>query len=86
MRQSGLENFGGYQKARQLFDLVVTDMEMLKANPMCYRLVSQQISSADSICANIEEGYGRLSRIEYTFVFSTSHEVLLVRRVVATNE
>ena len=22
-------------------------------------------SSADSICANIEEGYGRLSRVEY---------------------
>jgi four helix bundle protein len=32
---------------------------------MCYRLVSQQVGSADSICANIEEGYGRLSRIEY---------------------
>ena len=40
-------------------------METLKTNPLCYRLVSQQIGSADSICANIEEGYGRLSRIEY---------------------
>ena len=65
MSQSGLESFGAYQKARQLFDLVVEDMEALKANPLCYRLVSQQIGSADSICANIEEGYGRLSRIEY---------------------
>ena len=65
MSQSGLEVFGAYQKARQLFDLVVADMEALKANPLCYRLVSQQIGSADSICANIEEGYGRLSRIEY---------------------
>jgi four helix bundle protein len=65
MSQTGLESFGAYQKARQLFDLVVTDMEMLKTNPMCYRLVSQQISSADSICANIEEGCGKLSRIEY---------------------
>jgi four helix bundle protein len=65
MSQTGLESFRAYQKARQLFDLVVTDMEMLKANPMCYRLVSQQVGSADSICANIEEGYGRLSRIEY---------------------
>ena len=64
MTQQGLEQFGGYQKARQLFDLVVKDMELLKTNPMCYRLVSQQIGSADSICANIiEEGYGRLSRI-----------------------
>jgi four helix bundle protein len=86
MSQVGLEQFGADQKARPLFDLVAADMEKLKTNPLCYRLVSQQISSADSICANIEEGYGRLSRIEYTFVFSTSHEVLLVRRVVATNE
>ena len=65
MSQIGLESFGAYQKARQLFDVVVTDMEALKTNPLCYRLVSQQIGSADSICANIEEGYGRLSRIEY---------------------
>ena len=65
MSQTGLEGFGAYQKARQLFDLVVKDMEAVKTNPMCYRLVSQQIGSADSICANIEEGYGRLSRIEY---------------------
>ena len=65
MSQSGLESFGAYQKARQLFDRVVADMEKLKSNPLCYRLVSQQIGSADSICANIEEGYGRLSRIEY---------------------
>ena len=65
MTQQGLEQFGAYQKARQLFDLVVKDMEVLKTNPLCYRLVSQQIGSADSICANIEEGYGRLSRIEY---------------------
>jgi four helix bundle protein len=65
MSQVGLEQFGAYQKARQLFDLVAPDMEKLKTNPLCYRLVSQQISSADSICANIEEGYGRLSRTEY---------------------
>jgi four helix bundle protein len=65
MNQRGLDQFGAYQKARHLFDLVVTDREMLKANPLCYRLVAQQMSSADSICANIEEGYGRSSRIEY---------------------
>jgi four helix bundle protein len=32
---------------------------------MCMRLVSQQIASADSIAANIEEGYGRRSRKDY---------------------
>ena len=65
MSQRSLEQFGAYQKARQLFDLVVADMEPLKSNQLCYRLVSQQIGSTDSICANIEEGYGRLSRVEY---------------------
>jgi hypothetical protein len=45
MSQVGLEQFGAYQKARQLFDLVAVDMEKFKTNPLCYRLVSQQISS-----------------------------------------
>ena len=48
-----------------LFDLVVADMKDLKADNRCFRLIAQQVGSADSICANIEEGYGRLSRIEY---------------------
>jgi four helix bundle protein len=65
MSQIALDSFGGYQKARQLFDLVAADMGTVKTNPLCYRLVSQQMGSADSICANIEEGYGRLSRVEY---------------------
>jgi len=82
--QSGLESFGAYQKARELFDLVVTVMEVLKTNPLSYRLVSQQIGSADSICANIEEGYGRVSRVE-TFDSSTLHEGPLGRRADATS-
>jgi hypothetical protein len=49
MSQQGLEQFGTYQKACQLFDLVAADMEILKANPLCYRLVSQQIGNANSI-------------------------------------
>lgn len=65
MSQRGLEQFGAYVKARELFDYVVADMEKLQRDPRCYRLITQQMGSADSICANIEEGYGRLSRIEY---------------------
>ena len=61
----GLNQFGAYLKAKELFDLVVADMSALKKKPLCYRLGSQQIGSADSICANIEEGYGRLSRAQY---------------------
>ena len=59
MSQRGLEQFGAYRKAMELFDLVVRDMEGLKADPHCYRLIAQQVASADSICVNIEEGYGR---------------------------
>jgi four helix bundle protein len=65
MSQRGLEQFGAYQKARELFDLVVSDMNELKGDSRCYRLIPQQVASADSICSNIEEGYGRLSRAEY---------------------
>jgi four helix bundle protein len=65
MSQSSLEQFGAYRKAKELFDLVVKDMEALKKDPQCYRLIAQQVASADSICANIEEGYGRQSRVEY---------------------
>jgi four helix bundle protein len=65
MSQRGLEQFGAYRKALGLFDDVIGDMEKLKSDPRCYRLIAQQVGSADSICANIEEGYGRLSRIEY---------------------
>ena len=65
MSQHGLDSFGGYRKAKELFDLVVNDMAELKKDPRCYRLVAQQVASADSVCSNIEEGYGRLSRAEY---------------------
>ena len=61
----GLEKFGAYRKSLELFDLVVKDMETLKGDYSLGRLVSQQLASADSICANIEEGYGRVSRVEY---------------------
>ena len=65
MSQRGLEQFGAYQKALELFDLVVADMQALKADQRCCKLISQQVAGADSICANIEEGYGRQRRVEY---------------------
>jgi len=63
--QRSLEEFGAYRKARTLFDLVLADMKLVQRDPLCFKLVSQQVASADSICANIEEGHGRLSRAEY---------------------
>ena len=65
MSQRSLNEFGAYQKALVLFDLVVADMKIVKKDHLCFKLVSQQIASADSISANIEEGHGRLSRAEY---------------------
>lgn len=65
MSQRTLEEFGAYRKANELFALVVADMRLMQKDPLCFKLVSQQIGSADSIGANIEEGHGRLSRSEY---------------------
>ena len=60
-----LEDFGALIKANALFDDVATDMQKLDDQIGCRRLIDQQIASADSIAANIEEGFGRSSSKEY---------------------
>lgn len=60
-----LEDFTAYRLALELFDHVVADMDEHMQNRNLERLVSQQLASADSVCANIEEGYGRQSTPEY---------------------
>lgn len=65
MSQESLNSFGAYQKARQLFDLLVEDLRIIENVPACWKLIGQQIASADSICANIEEGHGRRGSREY---------------------
>jgi four helix bundle protein len=54
-----LQNFGIYQLARQLFDKFWEDAEQFMNDPRGRELVRQQTRSLDSICANIEEGFGR---------------------------
>lgn len=54
-----LGQFIAYQKALAFFDLVVEDVNRYLKVRKLERLVSQQLASADSICSNIEEGYGR---------------------------
>ena len=54
-----LESFGIYKLSCQLFDEFWSDSEILGKDYRGKELVRQQIRSLDSICANIEEGYGR---------------------------
>ncbi|MDP8247638.1 MAG: four helix bundle protein [Candidatus Tritonobacter lacicola] len=60
-----LWEFGAYCKSRELFELVLEDMSKLKNDIRAKPLIYQQVSSADSICSNIEEGYGRGGTKEY---------------------
>ena len=54
-----LESFGIYQVARRLFDDFWSDSEILGRDYRGRELSKQQIRSLDSICANMEEGFGR---------------------------
>lgn len=59
MAQDRLEEFGIYKLACQLFDDFWADSEIVGKDYRGHELVKQQIRSLDSVCANIEEGYGR---------------------------
>ena len=66
MSQSGLEQVRRIpESATTLFVLVVADMEHSRQTHFAIGWYHNRCGSADSICANIEEGYGRLSRVEY---------------------
>lgn len=65
MSHDSLEEFEAHRLAMELFDLVVEDMTAIANKRTMERLVSQQLGSADSIAANIEEGYGRETTKEY---------------------
>lgn len=54
-----LESFGIYRLARQVFEDFWSDSEILSRDFRGRELSKQQIRSLDSICANMEEGFGR---------------------------
>ncbi len=54
-----LASFGIYQLARRLFEDFWNDSEILNKDFRGRELVKQQVRSLDSVCANIEEGFGR---------------------------
>jgi four helix bundle protein len=60
-----LGSFAVYGLARELFDAFWNDSEILARDFRGRELVRQQIRSLDSICANIEEGFGRGYGKEY---------------------
>jgi len=57
--KDALESFGIYQLARQLFDDFWDDAEVLARDFRGRELARQQTRSLDSVCANMEEGFGR---------------------------
>ena len=59
MSEDRLESFGIYKLACQLFDEFWADSEIIGKDYRGRELVKQQTRSLDSVCANIEEGYGR---------------------------
>ncbi len=65
MSSGNLKDFVAYRKSLELFDYVVEDMDHHMQSLRLDRLVRQQLASADSVCSNIEEGYGRQSTAEY---------------------
>ena len=54
-----LDSYGIYQLALQLFQDFWDDSEILRKDFRGVELAKQQVRSLDSVCANIEEGYGR---------------------------
>jgi four helix bundle protein len=59
IRSGPLWNFGAYPKASFLYELAWHDCERLMKDVRGRAIAEQLIRSAGSICANIEEGYGR---------------------------
>jgi four helix bundle protein len=61
-----LDSFVIYQLACQLFDDFWADSDLLGKDYRGRELVKQQVRSLDSICSNIEEGFGRGFGKEFT--------------------
>ena len=69
----GLHSFSAYRKSLELFDFVASDLQSFSGKYELTNLIAQHLASADSIAANIEEGYGRESKRDY------SHFLIIAR-------
>ncbi len=72
LKRDPLWNFQVYPKALHLYDLAWEDCEYLLKDPRGRAVANQLIRSAGSICANIEEGYGRGYGKEYSYFLRVS--------------
>ncbi len=59
LRRDALWRSEYYRQAMYLYDLVWLDSLLLKSDFRAREIVSQLVRSAGSICANMEEAYGR---------------------------
>jgi four helix bundle protein len=72
-RLQKVEDFIVYQKAMKLFDdFIEKDLPTLRKDYLGRELSKNQIRSLDSICANMEEGYGRKAGKELKQFFRIS--------------
>lgn len=68
-----IEDFIVYQKAMELFhDFIEEDLPVLQRTLAGRELARQQVRSLDSICSNMEEGYGRKAGKELKHFFMIS--------------
>lgn len=68
-----IEDFLVYQKAMELFDnFMLYDLPILEKSVAGRELARQQVRSLDSICSNMEEGYGRKAGRELKHFFRIS--------------
>lgn len=68
-----ISDFIVYQKAMKLFeDFINEDLPILERKFAGRELARQQIRSLDSICSNMEEGYGRKAGKELKHFFRIS--------------
>lgn len=68
-----IEDFIVYQKAMESFyNFIEEDLPVLQKTLAGRELARQQVRSLDSICSNMEEGYGRKAGKELKYFFTIS--------------
>ncbi|HEY4688725.1 MAG TPA: four helix bundle protein [Anaerolineae bacterium] len=72
LKQDALWQFNVYPKALFLYDLLWEDCRRMMKDVRGRAITEQIIRSAGSICANIEEGYGRGFGAEFAYFLRVS--------------